>query len=424
MTRFPLSAVALAAASILPAGAQAQGEAQAPSALAALARDYRAPGLDDRRFTHAGYWRLIDSVTAGSSRVRIGEVGRSIQGRAIRAVTFGSGPIRVLLWSQMHGDESTATMALADIITYLVRSPVNDSLRARLGRRLTVTMIPMLNPDGAEVFRRENAAGVDVNRDARRLATPEAKTLKRVRDSIGPAFGFNLHDQGVRLAGPGGKEVGIALLAPAADESRAWGPIRLAARQVIGTIVEALQQEIPGRMARYDDTFTPRAFGDLMQGWGTSTVLIESGRLPDDPQKQRLREVNVVAILTALDAIASGTYKGADELLYDTLPLNQGVDAHLLLLGGRVVLGMAAPVRVDVAIRYDDEIAATGPRIIQIGDLSDTSALDTLNVNGLYLFPMDDNGRPAARFERGAPARLIVRRTADPTSEVVYDIAK
>jgi hypothetical protein len=38
-----------------------------------------------------------------------------------------------------------------------------------------------------------------------------------------------------------------------------------------------------------------------MQQWGTSTVLIESGALPDDPQKQRLRALNVAAILGALD---------------------------------------------------------------------------------------------------------------------------
>jgi hypothetical protein len=41
----------------------------------------------------------------------------------MNAVTHGHGPTTVLLWSQMHGDESTATMALADIFAFLGREP-------------------------------------------------------------------------------------------------------------------------------------------------------------------------------------------------------------------------------------------------------------------------------------------------------------
>jgi len=145
-------------------------------------------------------------------------------------------------------------------------------------------MIPMLNPDGAERFMRYDALGVDVNRDARRLATPEGRILKAVRDSLQADFGFNLHDQGTRTAGPDGELVGIALLAPAADEERSWGLVRQRARGLSALIAATLGEVIPGRIARYDDAFTPRAFGDNMQRWGTSTVLIESGALPDDPQ--------------------------------------------------------------------------------------------------------------------------------------------
>jgi hypothetical protein len=59
-----------------------------------------------------------------------------------------------------------------------------------------------------------------------------------------------------------------------------------------------------------------------MQRWGTSTVLIESGALPGDPEKQRLRAVNVVAIVSALDAIATGRFRAADPRAYDALPGN------------------------------------------------------------------------------------------------------
>ena len=68
-------------------------------------------------------------------------------------------------------------------------------------------------------------------------------------------------------------------------------------------LATVLEDELPGRTAKYDDTFNPRAFGDLIQQWGTSTVLIESGALPDDPQKQALRWLNRALLLSALEAI-------------------------------------------------------------------------------------------------------------------------
>lgn len=403
-------------ASVIPVRASAQTDCCLVQGLA-IAEQYQAPGLDDRHFNHEQLWQSLGPAL-DSDHVRVTEIGRSIEGRAINAVTLGVGPTKVLLWSQMHGDESTATMALADIITYWATAPADDPLRQQLESRLTVILIPMLNPDGAQRFMRENALGVDINRDARRLATPEARTLKRVRDSLEADFGFNLHDQGSRTAGDDGLLVGIALLAPAADVQRSWGPVRLRARQVASVIVGVLEDEIPGRMARYDDTFTPRAFGDLMQQWGTSTVLIESGALPDDPQKQRLRAINVVAIVSSLNAIALDWYEDVPALNYETLPMNRRVSDDLLLLGGTVVLGRGEPIRADVSIVFDDAVAKTGPRYAEIGDLGDVIAIDTVDMTGLYLHPVVEEGIIA----RGASVVLTARRGVEPDSEIVWKV--
>jgi hypothetical protein len=262
----------------------------------------------------------------------------------------------------MHGDESTATMALADIFRFLAEGK-GDPLRERLAEHLTVTFVPMLNPDGAELFQRENAAGVDVNRDGRRLVTPEGRALKAIRDSLAPRFGFNLHDQGVRTrAGEGGKQAAIALLAPAYNEAGSYNAVRARGRLVAAVIARSLDGEIGGRVAKYDDTFNPRAFGDLMQSWGTSTVLIESGGLPGDPEKQRLRRLNVAGILAALDAIATGTFAAADPNWYDTLPLNTSGAADLLVTGGQLVLPGKPPMAIDLAINFDDPLNRSGGR--------------------------------------------------------------
>lgn len=396
-------------------------EAEGPAAFLVIADAYRVPALENREFTHDAYWGAVGSALddAGTSdRISIAELGRSVEGRPIRGVTMGRGPVSVLLWSQMHGDESTATMSLADILHWWAASPEDDALRRKLAERLTITMIPMLNPDGAERFVRHNALGVDVNRDARRLATPEARILKAVRDSLDADFGFNLHDQGSNTAGPDGKLVGIALLAPAADEERSWGPVRERARRLSGVIAAALEKEIPGRIARYDDAFTPRAFGDNMQRWGTSTVLIESGALPDDPEKQELRRLNVLAILGALKSIADGSLDTASSAPYDDLPMNVDVTNDLLLIGGRVVTGDGVAYPLDVAIVYDDAVARAGPRYGEIGDLTGVRALEIVDVSGLYLHPELDGGV----LRRGGEVRLAVRRGAEPESELVRRI--
>lgn len=390
----------------------------------AIAKQYRVGAIADRRFTHREFWAAV-APSLASKAFRTEVIGRSILGREIRAVTFGEGPVPVLLWSQMHGDEATATMALADIFRFLAEAE-RDPMRERLRRSLTIVFVPMLNPDGAELFQRENAAGVDVNRDGRRLATPEAQALKAIRDRVEPRFAFNLHDQSARTrVGRTGEQAAIALLAPAFDAERSYNAVRERARLVAAEIATLLAPELRGRLARYDDTFNPRAFGDLMQTWGASTVLIESGALPDDPQKQRLRALHVPAILGALDAIATRRYEAADPAVYDSLPFNTGGASDLVIRGAQLVLPGRPPLRVDVAVNFDDAVAREAGRIREIGDLEGAVAIDTLDASGLFLHP-----RPAALERResdawlriGAPAALELRRGVEASSELVRSI--
>ncbi len=383
-----------------------------------LAERFQIGAIGQRRFTHDQFWRAVAPALA-SDRFVVTEVGRSMQGRELRTVTFGAGPVKVFLWSQMHGDEATATMALADVLAFLASTEASP-LRDRVARDLTVTFLPMLNPDGAEVFQRENAAGIDINRDVRRLSSPEARVLKAVRDRIEPDFGFNLHDQNARTRVGQGEQAAIALLPPPADQARSYGPVRSRARQVAAWLATDFGHAVGGRIARYDDTFNPRAFGDLMQAWGTSTVLIESGALTGDPQKQRLRTLNAAAILGVLEAIAARSYERADPAAYESLPFNQGGASDLLVVGGSLVVPGAGALRADVAINFDDSVARVGGRVREVGDLEGTVALDTLDLSGRFLHPMPDavlqtGGRVWVPI--GSPARFIIRESADPASK-------
>jgi len=49
----------------------------------------------------------------------------------------------------------------------------------------------------------------------------------------------------------------------------------------------------------------PRAFGDAMQNWGVSTVLIEAGGWYEN-RNDFLQKMNFIGITTALHAIATG----------------------------------------------------------------------------------------------------------------------
>ena len=145
---------------------------------------------------------------------RIDEIGRSVEDRPLRHVQWGNGKTPVLLWSQMHGDESTATMALADLFRFLGEHP-DHPLVKQLQANTTLHFFPIVNPDGAARFQRRNAQGIDLNRDARMLATPEALTLKALFDQVKPKYGFNLHDQRVGYrAGDSDRGTAIALLSP------------------------------------------------------------------------------------------------------------------------------------------------------------------------------------------------------------------
>jgi hypothetical protein len=278
----------------------------------------------------------------------------------------------------------------------------------------------MLNPDGAERFQRENAVGIDINRDARKLSTPEAKALKAVHDRFKPDFGFNLHDQNARTrVGRTGLQAGIALLAPAADSTRGWPPLRARARLIAAGLAKDFESQIPGRVSKYDDTFNPRAFGDLMGVWGTSTILIESGAMPNDPDKQGLRRLNVAAILRTLDAIATKSYEQFDASEYEKLLFNTGGALDLLVRGGSIVLPGMAPIAADVAINFEDPVARTGGRIRDVGDLAGVIAVDTLDATGSFLHPRPEalttNG-PRGYLTVGARAAIDIRAGVDTGS--------
>ena len=392
--------------------------------LEALFPEVRVEGLEDRTFSPEAWWDRVlplvegQAATGTSGGWRLEEIGRSAEGRPLRLLSFGTGPTGVLLWSQMHGDESTASMALADLV-HLFASRPDDPWVRRIGEALTIHLFPVMNPDGAARFQRRNAQGVDLNRDARALATLEGQALKGLQERLRPVYGFNLHDQavGTRVGGTD-RGTAIALLAPPFDVERGVNDVRRRAMEMAALIRVALEPRVGGYMARWDDTFNPRAFGDLMQAWGVSTVLIESGGWEGDPQKQFLRELNFVALGTAFDAMARDTSRDADQgagggeggaqgidtAFYTELPQNGRRFGDLLIRGATLHVPGMAPLRGDLLVNFDHPLAEQGGRIADVGDLAESEVRHTVEAAGLHLF-VDE-------LTVGAPARFRLARDA------------
>ena len=352
---------------------------------------YKEKTFTHRRFKHKEIVPLLDSL---SGPLSVSQVGESMENRAIYQVQAGTGPAKVLLWSQMHGDEATATMALFDIFNFLqAENDGFDSLRQTILTNTSLYFVPMLNPDGAERWQRRTVSDIDMNRDALRLQTPEGRLLKRLQQSLKPLVGFNLHDQNPRYSvGKTGKQAVVSFLATAYDRDRNINEVRQRSMQLILGMNRVLQQFIPEQVARYDDEFEPRAFGDNIQKWGTTLVLIESGGFFGDPEKMEIRKLNFVAILTALKAIADSSYTQENIDSYQAIPENNRALFDVLIRNVTTVQ-KGKPVVVDIGINHN-EVNGKGATsfsykssIEDIGDLSTFYGLQEIDATGLTLTP-------------------------------------
>lgn len=356
---------------------------------------YEEKALQHRRFKHADILPLLKGK-AISKQFTVEEIGRSVEDRSIYSVKYGQGPTKVLLWSQMHGDEPTATMALFDLFNFFEGGADGfDTFRQAIEEKLTLYFIPMLNPDGAERYQRRTAMDVDMNRDARAGATVEGALLRKQAMLLRPDFAFNLHNQNNYYNIPGtSTPVTISLLAPAFDEERSINRVRADAMRIIVGINHILQEFIPGAVAKYDDEHTARGFGDNFQKWGASTILIESGAYRDDTEKLEVRKYNFIALLHAFQEIAKKSYLNHDIAVYHEIPLNDE-KLHDLVIRNLSIEKNGKKMLVDVAVRQNEKTVGRDYYvegvIEDIGDLQDFHGYTDIDVEGLQFIPAKVN---------------------------------
>ncbi|MBK7706155.1 MAG: peptidase M14 [Acidobacteria bacterium] len=337
--------------------------------------------------------------------IKVEEIGRSFANREIYQMEWGKGPMRILMWSQMHGDEPTATTTLFDMFAYLQQNGDAKWVR-KFSETFTIRAVPMLNPDGAELFQRNNLQGIDINRDATNLATPEGRLLKKLRDEWVPNIGFNLHNQhALTAAGPFPKQAAISLLAVLGNKEGITNAGHERNKRIASAVVLALNKFIRGHIGRWNEEYNGLAFGDNFSAWGTPVILVETGALYGKDE-MFLVKMNFVAFLTALQSIADRTEENLSPINYEMLPVNTpGRLAWWIFRNASIVNppDSLKPFTSDIAVnrprRRAEQLALTV--VSNIGRLSNITGLEEYDASEFYVVPR------TGKIRIGGPGELM-----------------
>lgn len=134
----------------------------------------------------------ILTEAARAPHVTVTREGDSVQGRGLWLVRIRTGtspdPWRVFFYAQQHGNEPAGKDALVWMISDLAAHP------DKLPEDIELYILPMVNPDGAELAQRRNANRRDLNRDHITLSQPETQTLHRIAQRILPHVAVDCHE--------------------------------------------------------------------------------------------------------------------------------------------------------------------------------------------------------------------------------------
>ena len=323
---------------------------------------------------------IIPLLESYKNEFEISEIGSSELGKKIPMITIGSGQKKVLAWSQMHGNETTTTKAIFDFLKFLGQKDAFQDEITEFLQTYTCCIIPILNPDGAVAYTRENSNGVDLNRDAQQLSQAESRVLADIFKDFKPDLCLNLHDQRTIYGFKTGKSATVSFLAPAADQERSITPSRKTAMQHIAAMSEVLQGYIPDQIGRYDDTFNSNCVGDTFQKAGVPTILFEAGHYHDDYTREQTRKYIWYSFVTLFGFVA---YNEASIDAYHELPENIKNHYDVII---KNVYSKTLDNTVSVAIQYNEvlknqEIVFV-PCIEAIGNLGNTFGHREIDAKG------------------------------------------
>lgn len=231
-------------------------------------------------------------------------IGFSELQKPIYSIDVGNGPKKILIWSQMHGNESTTTKALLDFLNVVQSNILNPSM-GHILKSCHIKIIPMLNPDGSSAYTRHNSNGFDLNRNAIQRSQKETQCFFKCLEDFKPHYCFNLHGQRtIFSAGDFNKSATMSFLAPSYNHELSVNTSREKAMKLIVSANELLSEYIPNQIGKYDDAHNPNCFGDHIQKMGIPTVLFEAGHFSGDYNRNITRKYAMLSLVEMIETIA------------------------------------------------------------------------------------------------------------------------
>ena len=198
----------------LPVAALAQSEArtpyrQTPAVLAVLADvpiTLDAPGLTPGRTEFTSQTEMeahLRGLKVRTPGLYLGSLGQTAEGRDLPWLVFTAEGLqdlaavrrlnRPVIWlmGQQHGNEPSggeAMLALASALADGELTPLLD--------RITVVIVPRMNPDGAAAFTRRTGLDFDLNRDHLLATLPESRGVQAAMALLPPDVVVDAHEYG------------------------------------------------------------------------------------------------------------------------------------------------------------------------------------------------------------------------------------
>ncbi|PIF63080.1 MULTISPECIES: M14 metallopeptidase family protein [unclassified Flavobacterium] len=332
-----------------------------------LFSQYKEESIRGRYITLDSIEPLLQKLNTNN---QLSIIGKSVLGKSIYSYEIGAGKTRIFLWSQMHGNESTTTKALFDFLNVLHSG---SELAQKLLNIFTFCSIPMLNPDGATLYTRENANKIDLNRDSQDLTQPESKLLRETFETFKPDYCFNLHDQRTIFGvSDTGKPATLSFLAPSYNEEREINESRLKAINLIASINEVLQEYLPNQIGRFDDSFNINCIGDTFQYLGVPTLLFEAGHFANDYEREETRKYVFMALISSFMSLCENVIVSNGINKYLNIPQNKVVFYDFMYKNIKINYD-GIEIITNFASQYKEELIENrvcfNAYVSQIGDL-------------------------------------------------------
>jgi hypothetical protein len=287
----------------------------------------------------AGYDDVVQALDrierTSKGLVDVESAGTSGEGRELLYATVGDGPKVFWLHARIHGNELHSTEAVLQILDLLA----SGNPTAKLIRdRLTVVVIPMYNPDGAEANIRQSTTPnrIDLNRDWENFAQPESVAFWKLWRSVAPDLALDLHHMGEAPVVNGTNDlnqfqIGARSIAPSRMTTEQW----LTNRQMAMVSVDALEQYGVANVAHYPlIDITNAALSRMLMGGtapagetpltqaqtpteGAIFYEVRSVGQKSNGQLENLFRIPTMAVLTAA---ANGSLFSYDVSGYESIP--------------------------------------------------------------------------------------------------------